>query len=379
MKIAFLTSEYPHPKTKGFGGIATSIKNLASGLAQAGYTPSVLVYGQDQDDFFEDNGVAVYKIKNIKVKGLSLFLTQRKIRILIDDLYAKGIIAVVEAPDWTGITSFIKPKKCPIVIRMNGSDTYFCAIEKRPSKFKNRFLERRALQKANALLSVSEFTANYTRKLFGLTQKITIIPNGIALENFTKKEVSITPNTILYFGTLIRKKGCLEIPYIFNEVVKTNPSAKLLLVGSDTSDISTGSKSTWVLMQEMFSPKALANVTYLGRKPYHEIRSIIQNAQVCIFPSYAEALPVSWLEAMALEKPIVASNIGWANELMTNGIEGFLIYPTAHQSWGNAINMLLSDPILAQKLGSNARDKVKKHFSNEVLLSKNIDFYSTIS
>lgn len=106
MKIAFLTSEYPHPKTKGFGGIATSIKNLASGLAQAGYTPSVLVYGQDQDDFFEDNGVAVYKIKNIKVKGLSLFLTQRKIRILIDDLYAKGIIAVVEAPDWTGYNVF---------------------------------------------------------------------------------------------------------------------------------------------------------------------------------------------------------------------------------------------------------------------------------
>lgn len=378
MKIAFLTSEYPHPKTKGFGGIATSIKNLASGLTKAGYATSVLVYGQDEDDFFDDNGIAVYKIKNVKLKGLSLFLTQRKIRKLIDDLYSKGLIDVVEAPDWTGITSFIKPTKCPVVIRMNGSDTYFCTIEKRPSKFINRFLEKRALKKADALISVSAFTADYTRKIFGLTQKIAIIPNGVAVENFTKKNAAITPNTILYLGTLIRKKGCLEIPYIFNEVVKDNPSAKLILVGSDTSDISTGSKSTWELMQHMFSSEAFPNVAYLGRKPYHEVRDIIENAQVCIFPSYAEALPVSWLEAMSLEKPIVASNIGWANELMTNGTDGFLIYPTEHKSWADAINLILSDAILAEKLGTNARVKVQQNFSNEVLIAKNLDFYKTI-
>lgn len=378
MKIAFLTSEYPHSKTKGFGGIATSIKNLASGLTKAGYTTSVLVYGQDEDDFFDDNGVSVYKIKNIKVKGLSLLLTQRKIKRLIDDLYSKGLIDVVEAPDWTGITSFIKPKKCPVTIRMNGSDTYFCDIEKRPSKFTNRFLEKRALKNADALISVSAFTADYTRKLFGLTQKITIIPNGVTVDDFTKKNGEIIPNTILYFGTLIRKKGCLEIPYIFNEVIKVNPSAKLLLVGSDTSDISTGSKSTWELMQKMFSPKAFSNVDYLGRKPYHEIRDVIEKANVCIFPSYAEALPVSWLEAMSLEKPIVASNIGWANELMTNGIDGFLIYPTEHKAWANAINLILSDTVLADKLGTNARDKVIKNFSNEVLIKKNLDFYKNI-
>lgn len=235
------------------------------------------------------------------------------------------------------------------------------------------------MQKANAILSVSEYTANYTKKLFGLSKEITVIPNGVAVENFTKSNSEIIPNTILYFGTLIRKKGCLEIPDIFNKVYRSNPLAKLLLVGADSPDISTNSNSTWKLMEEKFNSEALTNVAYLGRKPYHEMRSIIEKANVCIFPSYAEALPVSWIEAMSLEKSIVASNIGWATELMSHEKEGFLIYPTDHEGWAGAINRILSDELLAKTLGLNARNKVEKNFTNEVIVEKNVSYYQKFS
>ena len=49
MKIGFLTSEYPHEKTGNFGGIGTSIKNLAFALSELGHEVVVLVYGQKQD------------------------------------------------------------------------------------------------------------------------------------------------------------------------------------------------------------------------------------------------------------------------------------------------------------------------------------------
>jgi hypothetical protein len=49
---------------------------------------------------------------------------------------------LVEAPDWTGITSFIDAK-CPVVIRLNGSDTYFCHLDQRPVKWNNKFHEKR--------------------------------------------------------------------------------------------------------------------------------------------------------------------------------------------------------------------------------------------
>ena len=126
MQIAFLTPEYPHPKTGSSGGIGTSIKNLAIGLLSEGCSVRVLVYGQKEDAFFDDNGIFIQQIQNVKFKGLSWYLTRKKIQKIINQLYYEKGIDIVEAPDWTGITSFIQPEKCPIVIRLNGSDTYFC-------------------------------------------------------------------------------------------------------------------------------------------------------------------------------------------------------------------------------------------------------------
>jgi hypothetical protein len=54
------------------------------------------------------------------------------------------------------------------VIRLNGSDTYFCNLDYRMVKWKNKFHEKRALQKADALLSVSKFTADKTNEIFNI-------------------------------------------------------------------------------------------------------------------------------------------------------------------------------------------------------------------
>ncbi|UPT70075.1 MAG: hypothetical protein M0D53_13190 [Flavobacterium sp. JAD_PAG50586_2] len=78
MKIAFLTPEFPHPKTGSSGGIGTSILNLAKGLTLQGHEVSVLIYGQKEDEVFTENGISYYRIKNIKLKGFSRLLTQKK-------------------------------------------------------------------------------------------------------------------------------------------------------------------------------------------------------------------------------------------------------------------------------------------------------------
>ena len=333
MKIAFLTPEYPHTRTGNSGGIGTSIKNLAKGLLDEGCQVCVLVYGQKEGKIFEDDGVVIQQIRNIKVKGLSWFFTKKKIEKIINQLYAKKEIDLVEAPDWTGITSFIQPKKCPIVIRLNGSDTYFCNLDHRPVKWNNKFHEKRALQKADALLSVSQFTAEETNRVFDLQKQFTIIPNSIDITSFeTDKTIQEVPNTVLYFGSLIRKKGLLELPMIFNELIQLNPSAKLVLVGKDVPDIISGSPSTWAMMQPLFSEKALTNVSYLGSVPYQDIQKYISESSVCVFPSFAEALPVSWIEAMAMQKAVVASNIGWATDVIDDEVNGFLVSPKNHRS-----------------------------------------------
>jgi glycosyltransferase involved in cell wall biosynthesis len=387
MNIAFLTPEYPHPKTGHSGGIGTSIKNLAIGLLAQDCKVRVLVYGQKEDAIFDDEGICVQQIKNVKLKGLSWLLTRKKIQKIIDELYEAKEIDLVEAPDWTGITSFITPHKCPIVIRLHGSDTYFCYLDQRPVKWINKFHEKRGLQKADGVLSVSQYTADVTNTIFGLNKKFTIIPNGINTKIFATstltspviaRDEAIWAGGLLYFGSMIRKKGLLELPLIFNRVVEKNPNARLVLIGKDVPDISSGNASTWQMMQKLFSDKAKNKVEYLGSIPYSEIKSKIAEATLCVFPSFAEAFPVSWLEAMAMEKPIVASNIGWASEMIVDGKSGFLVHPKEHDLFAAKINAILEEESLPLEMSKAARERVVSVFDIEKIAKQNVKYYSGI-
>ncbi|WP_372758034.1 glycosyltransferase family 4 protein [Mariniflexile sp.] len=377
MKIAFLTPEYPHPKTGTAGGIGTSIFNLSKALLSLGHEVSVLVYQQNQDDYFIEDGIHFYRIKNIKLKGLSLILTQKKVEKLINSLYDSGKIDIVEAPDWTGFTAFIKPK-CPLVIKEHGSDTYFCYLDKRKVKFKNKFLEKRALKNADGIISVSAFTGHLTNELFGINRNFTVIHNSIDATLFEPKQSESNTLSILYFGTIIRKKGLLELPEIFNLVHNSNKNVELILVGKDSADIKTARSSTWQLMLTLFNETALRKVTYLGPVDYFKIQNLIKDATVCVFPSFAEAFPVSWLEAMAMGKAIVASNIGWATEMIEDGKEGFLVHPKSHLHYANNIVDLLNRPNRRMQFGLAARLKVLKNFRDEEVAKQSVIFYKKL-
>ncbi|MBK5194290.1 MAG: glycosyltransferase family 4 protein, partial [Flavobacteriaceae bacterium] len=95
-------------------------------------------------------------------------------------------------------------------------------------------------------------------------------------------------------------------------------------------------------------------------------------------PSFAEALPMTWLEAMAMEKALVTSDLGWAKEVMINGLTGFTVDPKHHQKYAAKVLQLLNDPVLALKMGKAAREQVVAKFSSEVVVKRNIGFYEKI-
>ncbi|RRO22861.1 glycosyltransferase family 4 protein [Flavobacteriaceae bacterium 14752] len=379
MKIAFLTSEYPHSKTGSAGGIGTSIKNLAQALTKLGHEVVILVYGQETDGYFWDEQIKIIQIKNLKFKGLSWFLTRKKIEKLINRLHEDKEIDIVEAPDWTGITSFIQPKKCPIVIKLNGSDTYFCQLDNRKVKWINKFHEKRALKIADAHISVSEFTAEKTNKIFDLNINFKIISNSVNTEVFNplpkpKNEIK----RILYLGTLIRKKGLLELPYIFNHVVEKYSNVELVLIGGDSFDIKTKSHSTYELMKSLFSAKAFGKQEYLGKVPYDHVKNYMATADVIVYPTFAEALPVTWLEAMAMGKIVVASNIGWASEIISNGKDGFIEHPKNHNVYAKYILDVLENNVDNKQISKEAINKIENKFSNDVVARQNFEFYDSV-
>ena len=77
MQIAFLTSEYPHPKVLHAAGIATSIKNLAVTLVKKGVDVTVFVYHQNENAIVTDEGVMAEVMLNIQRIIIKLVITQR--------------------------------------------------------------------------------------------------------------------------------------------------------------------------------------------------------------------------------------------------------------------------------------------------------------
>ncbi len=379
MKVGYITSEYPHPKVKSAGGLATSIKNLVVALVAKGVGVIVFVYHQDKNEIIDDNGVEIHLIKKKNYQLATWYFYRKHLEKYVNAITKEKNINILEAPDWTGITAFMR-FKIPLVIRFHGSDAYFCKLDKRKQKFKNFMFEKLALKRANAFIAPTDYAGVETQKIFNLqAEKIKTIHYGLQLAHFENEAPHVyVAHTILYIGTIIRKKGVFELAKIFNKVKALNPDAKLIMIGNDSADIKTGKPSTYNLVEQEFSSEAKKSVHYLGKIPYSKVKEEIKKAHVCVFPSYAETLGMVTIESMALKKPVVNTSIGWGKELIDDGVNGFLVHPSNSDEYAKKIVDILGDNTLSQTLREAARIKVETTFDIKKIVDINIDYYNSV-
>ncbi|WP_431471354.1 glycosyltransferase family 4 protein [Nonlabens sp. SCSIO 43208] len=377
MHIAYLTPEFPHKRTGHAGGMGTSIKNLAEQVAIIGHKVSVFIYGQNRSEVFTEKGITFHKIEKINYPIGGFYFYRKHIESYIN--LNCDTVDIIEAPDWTGITAFMNLKK-PLVIRFHGSDTYFCHIEKRPQKKKNFLFEKWAVKKAQAYIAPTTFAGEKSVQLFKAdVNKLKIIPYGLQLEKFVNNNPDqFTAFNILNIGTIIRKKGLFQLAQIFNEIHKSYPKSTLTLIGSDSADVSTGSNSTWELVKQTFSPTALLNVTYKGKVPYNQTQDLIKKAHICVFPSLAETLGMVTIESMALKKAVVNTNIGWAQDLIEHGHDGYMHHPDDIESFIKSITKLFESKDTLLNVAINARKTVESKFDIKKIASKNLAFYKSV-
>ena len=380
MHIAFLTPEYPHIKTGHSAGIGSSIKNLVQALVKENYQVTIFIYAQKNNEVINDNGAVIHLIKDEKYTLGKWYFYRKYIQKYINKVIKEENIELIEAPDWTGITAFMS-FNIPLVIRLHGSDAYFCYLEKRKQKIKNFWFEKLAISKATAYIAPTEFAGNISKKMFNIKRKeIKTIYNGVNLARFNKYSTDqYEDGLVLYFGTIIRKKGVLELPAIMDKIVKQYPKAHLLLIGDDASDISTNSHSTWTLIEEQIKSYSLElKVSYLGKVPYESMETYIKKAHVCVFPTYAETLGMVTIESMAMQKAVVNSNIGWSQELIKDGQSGFLVHPSNHNEYASKVVEVLKDNELRKTIGVKARERVERVFDIDKKVVENVTFYKTI-
>jgi glycosyltransferase involved in cell wall biosynthesis len=140
-------------------------------------------------------------------------------------------------------------------------------------------------------------------------------------------------------------------------VLRAVPEAYLIVVGE-------GSRLD-ALHDIARDMKILHRVVFTGRRD--DIPAVTAAFDVAVLPSYREAQGLTILEAMALSRPVVASNVGGIPEMIQDGVTGLLVPPHDPPALAAAIVRLLRDHQLADTLGRAGHDLVHDRFCVQLM------------
>ena len=149
--------------------------------------------------------------------------------------------------------------------------------------------------------------------------------------------------------------------------VKKNPD-QIVYVGRDSFE-----KGIDILQN--IESKLNGTVVYCTNYPWSKTMKILKSSRLLIVPSRMESLPQVIKEAFYLKIPVIATNVGGIPEIIQNEETGILIPSENEQEMINAINNLIQNDNLIEKITSNAFDFINKFYSWDKLLPKYIELY----
>jgi glycosyltransferase involved in cell wall biosynthesis len=218
-------------------------------------------------------------------------------------------------------------------------------------------------------ISVSNwFLTQLPRRPRGST--VRVIPNSVDTEFFTPGRQTEEP-VVLFMGRLLAMKGIKYLIDAIPKVLQQHPEAMFVFAGpGDSTPYRSKLRALHVPSRNFSFPGYLKN-----RK---EILNAYRRSAIVVLPGMLENFPTSILEAMACEKPVVATNVGAIPEAITAGQEGMLIPPKSSEALAGAISDLLSDPQRRLKMGRNGRQKVVERFDWSVNAERTAAFYEWV-
>lgn len=118
------------------------------------------------------------------------------------------------------------------------------------------------------------------------------------------------------------------------------------------------------------------HITFTGFRK--DVPELLDMFDVFVMPSVMEGLCTSILDALAMRKPVVASQVGGIPEIIEDGVTGLLIPPRDPAALAAAVARVLGDPELARKLAERGRKKVEDAFSTDAMVEGNIGVYERL-
>lgn len=232
------------------------------------------------------------------------------------------------------------------------------------NEFKSRFFLKRTYRKAKKIICISGFTEKEVLKRIELENSV-VINNGVEYEKFAGRSKNLPRKAskekiIVGVGVLKHRKGYhISIPAVRGAREKY-PDIKYYIVG-EQSDAEYFNK----LKDLVVTYKLSNNVVFWDKIPEENLIKLYHSADLFLLTSVNikdnfEGFGLVYLEASACSVPVIGTYGCGAEDAVENGVTGFLVPQNDVERTSEAILKLLDNPLLADKLGENARKKAQE-------------------
>jgi glycosyltransferase involved in cell wall biosynthesis len=237
--------------------------------------------------------------------------------------------------------------------------------------------ERKIINSADVYTTVSKSVAKEIIRYCGVKKQINIIGNGVDIKFFVPKKdeakvcsVARVPY-VLYVGRLGYRKGLFNLVASAKYICEKLPEAYFILIGRGPLEAKLKHLVRMMNLDNNFS--------FLGFVSEKELLRYYQNAAIFILPSDYEGLPTTLLEAMACGLPVIATHVDGVPEVITDGINGFLVPKKDPKSIANAALKLLANTELRNKIGNNASERIKENNNWDIVCERVLNCYRLVT
>ena len=183
---------------------------------------------------------------------------------------------------------------------------------------------------------------------------------------------------VVFVGAVMRRKGVDVLMAAWKKVAAMDSRAVLVIVGPDTFDEVQSHLNEFAREARETAKRELeGRVVFTGMTD--AVHDYLRASDIFVFPSRAEGMPASPLEALSCGLPCVLAPMGGiAEQVIENGKSGIIVPQDDADALAEALVGLLRDPALAAKLGANARERAIERFSVEKAADDLIGYYKTM-
>src|ERR1700733_101416 len=215
-------------------------------------------------------------------------------------------------------------------------------------------------------------------------KKISFIGNGIDVARFAPqamydrteklREVGLQPSDFVVgsVGRLVKEKGFMELFAAAETLATRYPQLKFVVIGPRETDQNDALNNDY--MDDLQRRGVVRFVNWCDdMRPWYEAMDLF------VLPSYREGVPRACMEASAMMRPVVASDIRGCREVVLDGDTGVLVPPRDVPRLVEAIERLHKEHNRAVRMGERGRQHIIKNFNNKDVCRRLCEFYAQLN